>query len=133
MNAAAKPALTVDAFENGAIDPGAFDHEAHVYVAWLYLERFPLLEAIAKFDAALRRLTVTLGIPGKYHATITWFFMMLIAERRNAVRDSDWFRFRRDNDDLIGDGEILQCYYDGETLASDRARESFVLPDKLAA
>ena len=133
MNAAAKPAFTVNAFENGAIDPDAFDHEAHVYVAWLYLERFPLLEAIAKFDAALRRLTVSLGIPGKYHATITWFFMMLIAERRDAVPDSDWFRFRRDNDDLVGNGKILQCYYDSETLASDRARQSFVLPDKLAA
>ena len=106
---------------------------AHVYVAWLYLERFPLLEAIAKFDAALRRLTASLGIPGKYHATITWFFMMLIAERRGATPDSDWFRFRRANDDLISDGKILQRYYDNETLASDRARQSFVLPDKLAA
>jgi hypothetical protein len=133
MNAAAKPAFTVDAFENGPIDPDAFDHEAHVYVAWLYLERFPLLEAIAKFDAALRRLTVNLGIPGKYHATITWFFMLLIAERRNNEPGSDWFRFRRDNDDLVSNGDILQHYYDSETLASDRARQSFVLPDKLAA
>lgn len=133
MNAATKPAFTVDAFENGVIDPDAFDHVAHVYVAWLYLERFTLLEAIAKFDAALRRLTVSLDIPGKYHATITWFFMLLIAERRNAVPDSDWFRFRRDNDDLVSDGKVLQRYYDSETLASDRARQSFVLPDKLAA
>jgi len=133
MNAAAEPAITVDAFENGAIDPEDFDHEAHVYVAWLYLERLPLLEAIAKFDAALRRLTVNLGIPGKYHATITWFFMMLIAERRNKQPGSNWFRFRRDNDDLISDGRILQRYYDSETLASDRARQSFVLPNRLAA
>ena len=133
MNAAAKPAFTVNAFENGAIDPDAFDHEAHVYVAWLYLEHFPLLEAIAKFDAALRRLTTSLGIPGKYHATITWFFMLLISERRDAMPDSDWFRFRRDNDDLVSDGKILQRYYDSETLASDRARQSFVFPDKRAA
>ena len=133
MNAVAKPDLTVDAFESGEIDPEAFDHEAHVYVAWLYLERFPLLEAIARFDAALQRLTVTLGIPGKYHATITWFFMMLIAERRNAVPYSDWFHFRRDNDDIVSNGKILQHYYGSETLASDRARHSFVLPDRLAA
>jgi len=133
MNAAAKLAITVDAFENGAVDPDTFDHEAHVYVAWLYLERFPLLEAIANFDAALRRLTASLGIPGKYHATITWFFMLLIAERRDATPDSDWHRFRRDNDDLVSDGKILQRFYDSGTLASDRARQSFVLPDKLAA
>jgi len=133
LNAVAKPAFTVDAFENGMIDPDTFDHEAHVYIAWLYLERFPLLEAIAKFDEALRRLTASLDIPGKYHATITWFFMLLIAERRNNGPDSDWVRFRRDNDDLVSDGGILQRYYDSETLASDRARLTFVLPNRLAA
>jgi hypothetical protein len=133
MNAAARPELTLDAFESGTVDPDAFDHEAHVYMAWLYLERYPLLEAVSKFDGALQRLTQKLGIPGKYHATITWFFMLLIAERRDADPGSDWFRFRRNNDDLIRDGKILRRYYDSKTLASDRARQSFVLPDKLAA
>ena len=133
MTAAVKPELTVDAFESGTVDPDAFDHEAHVYVAWLYLERYPLLEAVDRFDAALRRLTIKLGIPGKYHATITWFFMLLIAERRDADPGSDWTRFRRNNDDLVRDGKILRRYYDSQTLASERARQSFVLPDKLAA
>jgi len=133
LNAGAKPAITVDAFEKGTIDPDAFDHEAHVYVAWLYLEHFPVPEAIARFDAALRRLTASLGIPGKYHATITWFFMLLIAERRNNGPDSDWIRFRRDNNDLVSDGRILQRYYDSDTLVSDRARRTFVLPNRLAA
>jgi hypothetical protein len=39
---AALHAFTIDAFERGEIDPEAFDHEAHVYMAWLYLERFAL-------------------------------------------------------------------------------------------
>ena len=33
-------ALTIDRFESGAIDPAVFDHEAHIYVAWLYVQRF---------------------------------------------------------------------------------------------
>ena len=130
MNAAARPRLSLDAFEQGLIDPDAFDHEAHVYVAWLYVERFALLEAIEKFDAALRRLTASLGIPGKYHATITWFFILLIAERRAAEPGADWYRFRHSNDDIVSDGKLLQRYYNEETLASDRARQSFVLPDR---
>ena len=90
-------------------------------------------EAAARFDAALQRLTEKLGIPAKYHATITWFFMLLIAERRNDGPGSDWYRFRQDNFDLIRDGKVLQRYYTSETLASDRARQSFVMPDRLAA
>ena len=95
MNAVLKPDFSIDAFELGEIDPDAFDHQAHVYVAWLYLERFPLPVALEKFDAALRRLTVKLGIPGKYHATITWFYLLLIGERRADEPGADWFRFRR--------------------------------------
>lgn len=124
-------AFSVEAFERGEIDPDAFDHEAHVYVAWLYLERFPLPTALEKFDAALRGLTVKLGVPGKYHGTITWFFLLLIGERRSADPGADWPRFRRRNADLIEDRGLLERYYSRQTLTSDRARRSFVLPDRL--
>ena len=36
------------------------------------------------------------------------------------------------NGDLIDDGGILERYYQRGTLASDRARRHFVLPDRLA-
>ena len=132
MNAAAVPDFSIEAFEAGTIDVDAFDHEAHVYVAWLYLERYPLLQAIARFTDAIRRLTVQLGVPGKYHETITWFFMFLIAERRQDNQAGDWFAFRRQNADLFGRGEnnVLGRYYSSELLATDRARQFFVLPDQ---
>jgi len=123
--------FSVDAFERGEIDPDAFDHEAHVYMAWRYLERFPLPVALERFEAALRQLTSQLGVPGKYHATITWFFLLLIAERRDAGRGGDWWRFRRHNADLVEDRGILERYYHHQTLASNRARQAFVLPDRL--
>ena len=40
-------------------------------MAWLYLERYTLLDAVSRFTAAIRRLTEKLGVPGKYHETIT--------------------------------------------------------------
>jgi hypothetical protein len=132
VSAVLKPELSIAAFERGEIDPEAFDHQAHVYVAWLYLEQYPLPAALEKFDAALRRLTEKLGIPGKHHATITWFFLLLIGERCAADPGAAWPRFRRHNRDLIEDGGLLGRYYRRETLASDRARRSFVLPDRLA-
>jgi len=134
MNAAAVPEVCVDSFEAGTIDVDAFDHEAHIYVAWLYLEQHSLLEATGLFANALRRLTQKLGIPGKYHETITWFFMFLIAERRTESPTGDWFSFRRGHTDLFANGEdsILSRYYSAESLGSDRARQSFVLPDRLA-
>jgi hypothetical protein len=132
MNAAALPEVTVEALETGAIDAGAFDHEAHVYAAWLFLDRYRLPEAIARFCGALERLTRQLGVPGKYHETVTWFYMLLIAERRDREPALDWFAFRRHNDDLFArGGELLARYYRPETLASKRARRAFLLPDRI--
>jgi hypothetical protein len=134
MNAAAKPQVSIEAFESGSIDAEAFDHDAHIYVAWLYLEQYPVLQAAQHYTDALKRLTRQLGIPGKYHETITWFFMFLIDERRHKSSAQDWFAFRRQNDDIFarGDHSILNRYYRRETLAGDRARQSFLLPDRLA-
>ena len=132
-----RPALTIDDLEQCRIDADSFDHEAHVYLAWLYLDRYAVAEAIERFTAALKRLTVKLGVPGKYHDTITWFFMLIIAERRNGDSSPsglDWPGFKRNNDDLFRrDNNILHRYYNSETLATDKARQRFVLPDKLVA
>ncbi len=120
--------LTIESFESGDIDADAFDHEAHVYMAWLYLERFPVTSALARFTAALKSLTERLGVPGKYHDTITWFYLLLIAERRDP--GADWSEFRARNDDLFDrSDDVLRRYYRVETLASERARARFVLPD----
>ena len=49
--------FTIERFEAAQVDPARFDHEAHVYVGWMYLRAYARDEAIARYDAALRRLT----------------------------------------------------------------------------
>jgi N-formylglutamate deformylase len=124
--------LTIRRFETGQIDAEHFDHEAHVYVGWLYLQAYDLAAAIARFDKALGRLTNKLGVPEKYHATITWAFLILINE---CCRDGDsWPAFRSRNSHLITDSKtLLGRYYSDRLLFSDRARRQFVFPDRLAS
>ena len=132
MNALLQPAVTIEAFENATVDGEAFDHEAHVYTAWLYLQEWPLNEATQRFCGASRRLTIKLGAKTKYHETVTCFFMQLINQRRMAATQSTWLEFRRENTDLIsGAGGTLSRYYSTDLLASDLARQHYLLPDKL--
>lgn len=128
MNAAPQPDYSIANFEAGDIDGQHFDHKSHVYVAWLYVQEFEVAEAIGRFDTALRRLVVKLGAVGKYHATLTWFFLLLIAER--SEKNEPWHAFSSKNSDLIlGSKKLLGRYYSDDYLFSDRARERFVLPD----
>ena len=123
--------LSIENFETGNVDVGAFDHEAHVYIAWLYLETLPRAQAADRFCAALQRLTERVGVPAKYHETISRFFLGLIARRRDTSGAADWPSFCRENDDLCkGAAELLQRHYSPELLSSDRARTSFVIPDR---
>jgi hypothetical protein len=116
----------VAALESCTLPPDAFDHRAHVRLAWLYLAEQPLLEALPRFIASLKRYAGSLGASGKYHETITYAFIFLIHERM-AERPAETFdAFADANPDLFG--AILDQYYLAETLASPLARSVFVLP-----
>jgi hypothetical protein len=122
---------TLEAFENGTLDVEAFDHAAHVYIAWRLLQEASLTGAIERFTAALRRITRRYGIEGKYHETISWFYLVLIAERMNAEKE-DWARFSGRNPDLLSRAvDLLGKYYSPERLWSPAAKEKFLLPDQI--
>jgi hypothetical protein len=117
-------------FEEGRA-PGNFHHADHVRVAFAYVSEFPVLEAIARFSAALRRFAIAKGKPHLYHETITWAYLLLIHERiaRNGCAQ-EWKEFSERNPDLLVWKEgILERYYSQETLGADLARHTFVFPD----
>ena len=120
----------VDAFERCTLPNQQFRHADHVRVAWTYLGSLPLLEALERFTAALKRFAVHHGKPGLYHETITWAYVALIHERMERRPPSDWEEFCRQNPDLLAwRPSILERYYRPQTLASELARRIFVLPD----
>jgi hypothetical protein len=122
---------TIDSFENGTLDIGAFDHEAHVYIAWKLLEEDSFSAATLRFTSALQRLTRALGAEGKYHETISWFYMALIAERRSRRQSSGWSAFSGANPDLLSaPSALLEKHYSQERLWSDLAKRQFLLPDR---
>jgi len=133
MSADPLAAARIDAaaFEAGAFDAAEFDHAAHVHVAWCYLRQYEFTEALRRFTRALRALTLRLGAPDKYHETITWFFMILIAERRARAPEQDWQAFSRHNADLVtGGSALLHRHYTEQRLRSTLARRQFLLPDR---
>ena len=85
-------------------------------------------------STSLRRFAASLGKADRYHETITWAFLLLIRERMaRAGNGMDWAEFAAANDDLLSwEQSVLKKYYREETLASDLARVTFVLPDRLA-
>lgn len=123
----------IDRFENGTLPQECFHHREHVRTAFLYLTKYPVLEALQAFSNALRRFAAAHGKPQLYHQTVTWAYILLIQERMaRSGKKQGWEEFARNNPDLLTwkDG-ILTRYYLPETLASGLARDVFVFPDRL--
>lgn len=119
-------------FEDCTLGNEFFHHSDHVKVAFLYLSRYPALEALQRFSTSLVRFATTHGKPGLYNETISWAFMLLIRERiARAGHPQTWTEFVACNADLLSWKEnILKKYYRDETLHSDLARRTFLFPDK---
>ena len=125
-----RPLPSIEQFEALDVDPAGFDHQAHVYVAWSYLQVCDLLEAIRRYRGTLIRLTRKLGVPDKYHETMTWFYLLAIAERATGDQASDWALFKASNPGLFRrEPSLIHHFYSKERLTSELARAQFVLPD----
>jgi hypothetical protein len=120
----------VRAFETATLPASEFDHAAHVRAGWWYLREYSLGEAIDRFRRSVRAFAAAQGATGKYHETVTVAWMLIVAERLAATRDLDWAAFATRHPDLFARPSLLTRYYTCETLASDRARGAFVMPDR---
>lgn len=119
-------------FENATLDARIFNHSNHVKMAWIYLQKFDLPEAMAKFSEALKKFATANGAPKLYHETITFAFLILINERMKAVEKlQNWDEFVKNHPDLLNwKDNILKKYYQEKTIKSAFAKKVFVFPDK---
>ena len=121
----------IQRFESDLIQEDSFHHGDHVRLAFAYLCEYPALQALEKFCIALKRFAAARGKARLYHETITHAYFFLIRERMARRPAADWEEFSQRNPDLlVWKGAVLSALYRQETLDSDVARHTFVLPDR---
>jgi hypothetical protein len=121
-----------DRFVDATLPAAEFHHEQHVQVAWLFVQKHGMPAALSEFTAAIKRFADAKGATGLYHETITWAFLLLIADRQARHPAASWDEFARANGDLLmWQPSILNRYYSKELLASDLAKRTFLMPDLL--
>ena len=116
--------------EAGRVLPQAFDHRAHVRLAYTYLVEHDDDTASARMRDALLGFLGHHGIgTAKYHETITGAWILAVRhfmERSTPAATADEFIER--NPTLL-DAKIMLTHYSAETLFSDEARGRFLEPD----
>lgn len=117
------------AFEAARIDPAHFGHREHLYVAWCYLRMLPVEDALARYMKGLREVVRVLGVPEKLHVTMTWGYLVLLAEAMHSMPGAPFDALMEANPRLLTGGKaLLEEHWSAEELASPAARARFVLP-----
>lgn len=118
-------------FEDATLPTSLFDHRQHVRVAWLYVTRHGMPDAIASFSTALQRFATAKGAHNLFHVTITWAYLLLVNQRQQECAATEWNTFAARNPDLlVWKPSILDEYYTNDVLWSDHARRTFLMPNR---
>ncbi|MGE0327377.1 MAG: hypothetical protein AB7K71_39615 [Polyangiaceae bacterium] len=117
------------AFESASLAASEFHHRQHLYVAWCYLGEMSAEDALARYVGGLKLLTQKLGVPEKFHATITWAYVALLDDAMQRSPGVSFDELLERNPGLLdhksGD---LRRYYSQAELDAPEARLRFVLP-----
>ncbi|MCZ6690137.1 MAG: hypothetical protein O7H41_11075 [Planctomycetota bacterium] len=120
-------------FEDLSLPFDQWVHRSHVRVAYLYLRRFSLEEAIGRMRAGIQAYNakndVPEGVTQGYHETATQAWMRLIHGAMAAhgpEKDSDAFC---DTHPHLTKKTLLRLFYSRERISTREAKEGFVEPD----
>ena len=120
-------------FEALAIAPAEFRHRDHVRLAAAMLRGSDFGDAAVRFRRALRRFAEAAGVPDKFHETLTWAYLAVIARRmaEDPAATSSHALVTRHPDLVDHRGGAVARHYDIAAItASPLARAVFVLPER---
>lgn len=125
--------ITLEAFEACSIPYAAWNHRAHVTVAYLMLRAYPLDEASRRMCAGIRRYNQSKGIEqtptGGYHETLTIAWTRLVHASMLVHGDAGSAeRFLAEHPHFLSKA-LLRLYYSRERIGSPEARYGWVEPD----
>ena len=120
----------IEQFENKTLAPELFSHNGHLRLAWLYLQSYPLQQAIEKVTSGISAYASSLGATDKFQHTLTEAIVRIMALRMKQGNASTLEDYLVDNRDLVDDiMSVVEIYYSRQLLNSERAKREFVSPD----
>lgn len=124
--------LFLAAFESGDLPPTAFDHRAHVRLAYVQLVEHPE-DALDRLRSGLRAFMDHHGLdPAKYHETLTRAWLLAVRHFMASSPPADSAGAFIEANPTLLDAAIMRTHYSAERLFSDEARAGFVEPDLAA-
>lgn len=117
-------------FATGTFPARLFSHEAHLRLAWIHLRRYGLEKALFNMRHQIRQFAIQVGVPDKYHETITSAAVYAVHHFMQKSAQSDFPAFIEANSALQHDFKsLINSHYSSDIFKNEAARRTFIQPD----
>lgn len=122
----------VTAFQQCRLRPEQFGHEAHLRLAWLYLENYGLEKAIQLVQKDLKKYVSHWGASDKYNTTLTIASVRAVYHFMERSESNTFKEFIAEFPKLKYQFmELLSCHYAIDIFNSEAAKVAYLEPELL--
>lgn len=119
-------------FSNCSLKPALFNHEAHLRLAWIHINKYGIEKAIENISAQLQQYVESLGVKDKYNTTVTVAAIRAVYHFMLQSNTKDFQRFIAENHRLkYSFRELLSYHYTTDIFKSENARREYLRPELL--
>lgn len=120
----------IQQFRDCNIDPAAFNHEAHLRLAWVHIQKNGLEKAKKNIQEQLQKFVDFAGARDKYHTTITVAAIEAVNHFMEKSSAQNFEEFILENPRLKDDFKtLISSHYSFDIFSSEDARKGYVAPD----
>lgn len=119
-------------FQSCSLDPAIFTHEAHLRLAWLYINKYGADKAIDNICCQLQNFVDSLGLKNKYNETVTIAAVKAIYHFMLKSKTDNFRDFITENSRLkYSFKELMAFHYQTDIFNSPTAKEMYLMPELL--
>lgn len=119
-------------FSNCTLDSSIFNHEAHIRLAWIHINRYGIEQALINVDNQLYSYVCSLGAEDKYNKTVTIAAVKAVYHFMQKSNSNNFKDFILEHPRLKTNfKELLDKHYSIDIFNSDIAKSSFLEPNLL--
>lgn len=117
-------------FEQGSLDPTLFNHEAHLRLTWIQLEKYGFEKAIENIQTQILNYVTKLGAEDKFHVTLTHAAIHIVNHFKQQSTSDSFLNFITEFPKLKNNfKELINTHYSAEKLHSPGAKTEYLEPD----
>lgn len=117
-------------FKNCELNPTLFNHEAHLRLAWIYINKYGITRALENIEQQLKLFVAHVGAEEKYHKTLTILAVRAVYHFMNKAESNAFKTFINTYSKLKTDfKELVNSHYTFDIFVSQTARKKFIEPD----